>query len=183
MLKKGEKVLMKNCVGARREPNKIWECETDEYENKYKEKVVKLKNCDTEEFPINMLEKYRAIYKLNDYEWYVTSWSLEDVINWYNNQFEDNINADEVILSNITEEGLWIETTNIEDSNRLGDSDELVSFKIDKNGKKNKTPKFGDLMKGHEGQILKFTSFEEVIEKYYLENPLTEPELIASTDF
>lgn len=183
MLKKGEKVLMKNCVGARREPSRIWECITDEYEDKYKEKTVKLKDCDIEEFPVKMLEKYRAVYKLNDYEWYVTSWNLADTINWYNKQFEDEIDIDYIEAIDVEKEGMWIETTDSKDFNILGDSDELVSTKINNDGKRLKAPKFGDLMKGFEGQVLKFTSFKDVIKKHYLENPLKEPELIASTDF
>lgn len=185
MFKKGESVLMRRCVGARKEPNKIWVCETDEYENKYKEIVVRLKDCDLEEFPTDRLEKYRAIYKLNDYEWYITPWDITDTVNWYNGQFEDNITIDEVELISIEKEneGLWMETADTEDINKLGDSDELVSTVINTDGKRIIKPKVGNLMKGLDGQILKFTSFKDVVEKYYLENPLKEPELIASIDY
>lgn len=185
MLKKHERVLMKNCVGARRKPNKIWECITDEYENQYKEKVVKLKDCDTEEFPVKMLEKYREVYKLNDYEWYVTSWSLEDTVNWYNSQFSDNIDINEVASISINKdtEGLWIETKEECDKERLGNSDEITSTIINKDGKRVQSTGIGDLISFTEGEILKYTSFNDVIKEHYTENPLKEPELIATLDY
>lgn len=183
MFKKGERVLMKNCVGALREPNKIWECESDEYKTEYKSNVIKLKGCNSLDFPVEMLEKYRAVYKLNDYEWYVTSWYLEDTVEWYNKESEDEICADDIEMCNLDNEGMWIETTDNDDIVKLGDSDELISTKVDKFGTRFSVPKFGDLMRGHDGLIFKFTSYREVIEKYYMDNPLIEPEVIACTEW
>lgn len=183
MFKKGEMVLMKNCVGALRQPNKLWECESDEFKTKYKESAIKLKDCYTMEFPTNMLEKYRAVYKLNDYEWYITSWYLEDTLKWYINEFGDEITEEDVELCDIDKKGMWIETTDNNDILKLGDSDELISTKVDKHGKRITVPKFGDLMRGYDGLVFKFTSFRDVINKNYMDNPLKEPEVIASTDW
>lgn len=182
MFKKGERVLLKKCVGALREPNKIMECETDEYETKYKSSVVKLKGCEVE-FPIEMIKKHRVVYKMNDYEWYITSLSLKDTVDWYNKEFEDDIGVEEIEICDLDNEGMWIETTDDADIIKLGDSDELVSTKIDEYGKRVLDTKFGDLMRSHDGLICKFTSYREVINKSYMDNPLLEPEVIATTEW
>lgn len=125
-----------------------------------------------------MLEKYSEVYKLNDYDYYITPWDLEDTIDWYNEEYEDEISIDDIEICNLDSEGMWVETTDSNDIDRLGESDELIST-YTKEGIS--IPEFGDLMRGYDGAIYKFTSYREVINKNYIDNELSEPEVIAST--
>jgi hypothetical protein len=142
--------------------------------------VVILEGNGVEEFPVKFLDKYRAVYKLNDYEWYVTSWYLEDVLEWYNKEF-DELSEDDIERCDIDLQGMWWITKDKEDIERLGDSDEFIHIeKTDKGTRRN--VQFGDLMK-KDGAVYKYTSFREVIKNNYLDEPLSEPEVIASTEW
>lgn len=181
MIKKGEMVTMHNCVGAINYPNRIWKVEVNEHTDNYGQQVVGLEDDEGRSFPVKFLNKYRAVYKLNDYEWYITSWSLKDTLDWYNKEFEDELTGDDIEECNLDLEGMWWETKDKNDIELLGDSDELIHIeKID--NETMKKVQFGDLMR-HDGLICKYTSFREVIKNNYLDEPLNEPEVIASIEW
>lgn len=180
MFKKGEKVLIKKHTNLLYEPNKIWECETDEYKTTSNDKVVKLKGYTDTEISITLLEPYRAVYKLNDYDWYITSWTLEDTIKWYNEHHESSICIHDIDIYNIDNEGMWVETTESNDISNLKNAEILPTLIDDQYGKRYPPVKFGDLTKGENGSVFKFKSFKDVINDYYLDAPILEPELIAS---
>ncbi|WP_252225180.1 MULTISPECIES: hypothetical protein [unclassified Clostridium] len=121
------------------------------------------------------------VYKLNDYEWYITPWNITDTLKWYNEEFEDNIIKEDIIESNLNTEGMWWETEDKNDIERLGDYDEIIGIEKTLEGTKRKIC-FGNLMR-KEGEIYKYIPFREVIKHYYLNSILTEPEVIATTEW
>lgn len=120
------------------------------------------------------------VYKLNDYEWYVTPWSIEKTLEWYNKEFDDDLTKDMVGECDIYNEGMWLETSDKEDIERLGDSDERISIIKTPKGIK-RAVRFGDLMR-RDDIVYKYCSFKVAIEDMY-DKELVEPEVIASTDF
>lgn len=102
-----------------------------------------------------------AVYKMNDYEWYITPWNLEDTLKWYNEEFEDDLTKEDIEEANLDTEGMWWETTDKKDLDELGDSDEIIGIEKTIKGTRRKV-RFGNLMR-KEG--------------------LKEPEVIASTDW
>lgn len=121
------------------------------------------------------------VYKINDYEWWASKLDKRKTLDFYLK--ETGIEEEENPLEDITEcdinqEGMWWETNDKTDIERLGDSDELIHYEDTPRGKV-KTPKFGDLWRlGSE--IYKFTSFREVIEKI---GEYNEPYMIACTEW
>ncbi|HBJ1650913.1 TPA: hypothetical protein LA460_000132 [Clostridium botulinum] len=69
------------------------------------------------------------VYKLNDYEWYITPWNITDTLKWYNEEFEDYITEEDILESNLDTEGMWWETEDKNDIERLEDYDELLVLK------------------------------------------------------
>lgn len=122
-----------------------------------------------------------TVYKMNDYEWYITPWNLEDTLKWYNKEFEDDLTKEDIEECNLDTEGMWWETKDRNDIERLGNADEIIGIEKTPKGTKRKVH-FGNLMR-HEGMICKYTSFREVIKNNYLNEPLKEPEVIASTEW
>lgn len=122
------------------------------------------------------------VLKMNDYEWYVTPWSVEKTVEWYNNDFDDELEEDMVEEMDLEKDGIFFLSDNEEDKNRLGDKDEIVNYIKKEDGKLKRQPKFGDLMRIDE-DIYKFCSLKDVIAAVYKGEELLEPELIASTDF
>ena len=120
------------------------------------------------------------VYKMNDYEWYITPLSLEETIKWYNKEFDDDTTEKDIEEADLDTEGMWWETTDKKDIVKLGDSEELIGATKTKHGYI-KHACFGDLMR-KEGLIYKYSSFRDVIKNNYSEN-LKEPEIIASTDW
>lgn len=124
-----------------------------------------------------------AVYKLNEYEWYVTPWNLEKTKEWYKKEFDDEVDECELEKCDIDEMGMWYPTDSKEDIDKLGDLDSITSTVI-KDGKRTPETKFGDLMKSNDSPtgFLKFVSFRTVIEKDY-KGELKEPECIASSEW
>lgn len=120
------------------------------------------------------------IYKMNDCEWYITPLSIEETIKWYNKEFDEDITEKDIEEVDLNTEGMWWETKNKDDIDKLGDSEESISYKETKYGYI-KNACFGDLMR-KEGLIYKYSSFRDVIKNNYSEG-IKEPEMIASTDW
>lgn len=117
------------------------------------------------------------VYKMNEYEWLASKWSIEKTNEWYENHFDDNP-IEDVKECNLDTEGMWYLTTDKKDIERLGGSDELFSYEIINGNHKRKT-QFGDLIR-RDGEIYKFISYRDAIQ-YDLD--FKEPYCIASTEW
>lgn len=123
------------------------------------------------------------VYKMNDYEWWASKLNKRETLDFYLKETgldEDENPLEDIIECDIDTEGMWWETKDIEDIEKLGDADEIISYEtID--GKKVRKTKFGDLTRMFgSGEIHKFISFREAIEKM---GEYTEPYEIASTEW
>lgn len=121
------------------------------------------------------IEKDIRVYKMNDYEWYASKWSIEDTNEWYKKEFvldDDENPIDEIRVCNLDEEGVWMETTNEEDLKEIGDNDEIGNVVLGK-------PNFGDL-KRENSSIWKYISFREAIQS---DLDFEEPYCIATTEY
>lgn len=121
------------------------------------------------------------VYKLNDYEWYVTPWNLDKTLDWYNKEFDDDLTKNEVTECDLYNDGMWLETKDEDDIEELGDSDEIISIVKTSKGTK-RAVQFGDLMR-RDDMAYKYVSLKVAIEELYGDKELFEPEVIASTDF
>lgn len=117
------------------------------------------------------MNKNIFIYKMNDYEIFASTWSIEKTNNWYIENYGENDLLD-VEICDIYNDGSWLETKEIEDIKKLKDYNEIVD------GQCSKKPKFGDLREIN-GTTHKYVSFKEVIDS--LDN-INEPECIAIAD-
>lgn len=121
------------------------------------------------------------VYKLNDYEWYVTPWNIKKTLEWYNKEFGDDLTEDNVEERDLYNDGIFLLTEDEDDISDLEGKDELISYiKVDGNWKQ--SPQFGDLIR-MDGMVYKYCSLKVAIEELYGDKELTEPEVIASTDF
>lgn len=121
------------------------------------------------------------VYKMNDYEWWASELDKKETNEFYKKELgltnEDNP-LEDIKECNIDKEGMWWETTDEKDLERLGDADEIIGIeKI--NGMIRKKVRFGDLMRRQEG-IFKFISFREAIK---ICGEYKEPYEIASTEW
>ena len=116
------------------------------------------------------------VFKMNDYEWWATKWDADKTNDWYNKHIEDN-DIEDLELCNLDSEGMWYETKEKEDIDKLGDSDELISYEV-VNNKKVPKAKFGDL-KRYGGDVYKYISFRDAVafDIYF-----KEPYCLASID-
>ena len=111
------------------------------------------------------------VFKMNEYVWYASKWSSEETNDWYNKNVEDN-DIEDVELVDLDSEGMWYETNDKEDIERLGDSDELRKVVLGE-------AEFGDLLrKGN--SVYKYISYREAIKQdlYF-----TEPYCISTTEW
>lgn len=122
------------------------------------------------------------VLKMNDYEWYVTPWSVKKTVDWYNNDFDSELEDDMIEEMDLEKDGIFFLSDSEEDKDRLGDKDEIVTYIKRENGKLKRQPQIGDLMR-IENDIYRYCSFRYVIDSVYGNKELLEPELIASTDF
>ena len=120
------------------------------------------------------------VFKMNDYEWYVSPLGVKETVAWYNNEFDDDTTSSDILEYSLDTEGMWFLTNDPNDIERLGDSDELIHYIQTDKGRK-RSVQIGDLMQRY-NEVYKFTSFREVIDKENLWD-ITQPELIASTDW
>ena len=121
------------------------------------------------------------VYKLNDYEWYITPWSLEKTLEWYNKEFEDDLTVELVEECDVYNQGMWFETNDEDDIEELGDSDEIIDYIKTPKGIK-RSAQFGNLMR-RDGIVYKYCSFKVVIEEQYSDEELLEPEVIATIEW
>jgi hypothetical protein len=116
-----------------------------------------------------MMDNELKVFKMNDYEWWVTDGSVEELNDWYNEHIEDN-DIEEVRLCDLDKEGMWYATNEPNDIERLGNANEIMH---------EERTQFGDLIRKY-GEVYKFISFREALSK---EEPFTEPYCIASTEW
>jgi hypothetical protein len=110
------------------------------------------------------------VFKMNDYSWFASKFDMEKTNEYYNQEIDDN-DIEDVEECDLDKDGMWWETTDKADIEKLGEADELV----DDIGKTS----VGDLMR-RDSQVYKFTSFRKVLEE---SNDFTEPYEIATTEW
>ena len=110
------------------------------------------------------------VYRMNKCDCMASKWSVEETNDFYSNNFADNDIKDvtEVDLDN---EGMWMETNVLEDIERLGDADEIIS-EIGK-------PKPDDLLR-HGYSVCKWVLYREAIK---VDLDFIEPYVISSTEW
>ncbi|WIV11148.1 hypothetical protein [Proteiniborus sp. MB09-C3] len=121
------------------------------------------------------------VYKINDYEWWASKLNIEETLDFYLKEY--NLDEDDNPIENIKEcdidkEGMWWLTEDIEDLEKLGDNDEIVSYKI-VHGRRIRKPEPGNLIR-RSREVYKYITFREAIEK---NGEYEEPFRIASTDW
>lgn len=119
------------------------------------------------------------VYQMNDYEFWVSPWDKRRTLDYYLEYMEidEKDNPIESIREcDIDKEGVWFETEDKADIERLGESDEILHYKKTNQGLIIK-PEFGDLMKKND-VMYKYISFREAIEKI---GEYNEPYCIVST--
>lgn len=121
------------------------------------------------------------VYKMDDYEWWASKWNKEKTYYYYLKQYglsSEEVCLEDVIECNLNDDGMWWETTDLKDIERLGDADKTFHIKTVK-GRKVIEVRYGDLLrKGNE--IYKFISFREAIERC---GDFTEPFCLAAVDW
>lgn len=112
------------------------------------------------------------VYQIDNYSWLASNWSFEKTIAWYQQHINlldaDSINRIEEC--DIDSVGMWCETTDPADIERLGDADRLGT---------QSDPVFEDLCRSN-GSVYKFVSFRTALQKL---GEFTEPIEIASTEW
>lgn len=117
------------------------------------------------------------VFKMNEYEWWVTKGYAEDLNDLYNEHIADN-DIEDVSLCDLDKEGMWYLTNDSKDITRLGDSDEIIGFEV-VNGQHRRKVKFGDLMR-KDDEVYKYISFRDALAK---EPTYTEPYCISTTEW
>lgn len=121
------------------------------------------------------------VYKMNDYEWWASKLNKRETLDFYLKETgldEDENPLEDIIECDIDNEGMWWLTEDIEDLEKLGDNDEIVSYKI-VHGRRIKKPEPGNLIR-RSREVYKYITFREAIEK---NGEYEEPFCIASTDW
>ncbi|EJT5937223.1 hypothetical protein N2W52_001991 [Clostridium perfringens] len=120
------------------------------------------------------------VFRMNDYDWYGTEMEYcEDINDWYNKNITDNA-IENVIASDLDKEGVWIETTNKNDIDKLKDVDEICTGVIEIGGVEYPNFKIGDLHK-KDNVCYKLVSFREIIKKSLeAEEDFSEPVLLST---
>lgn len=121
------------------------------------------------------------VYKMNDYEWWASKLGKKETNEFYKKELrlteEDNPSED-IKECNIDKEGMWWETVEEKDLERLGDADEIIGFE-NFNGMTRRKVQFGNLMRIG-GEVYKFIPFREAIKNC---GAYEEPHMIASTEW
>jgi hypothetical protein len=122
------------------------------------------------------------VYKMDDYTWWASKTSKEEARDCYMEEYrrlkEEDVPIGGIRECNLDTEGMWWETRDDKDLERLGDADEIVGFEIVKGQTKRKI-QFGNLLRDGD-RIFKFISFREALQKH---GDFTEPFCLASTEW
>lgn len=116
------------------------------------------------------------VYQMNEYEWFASRWSIEETNKWYENNFDDN-SIDVVREVDLDKEGMWYQTKDKKDIEKLGDADELIDYEV-VNRILIKKVQFGNLER-HSEDVYKYISFRDAIQ---FDLDFKEPYCIASTE-
>lgn len=118
------------------------------------------------------------VYKMDDYEWWASKLDKDETNDFFNEEYGNDNDVDEVRECDLDNEGMWYSTDDPKDIEALGDSDEIISIeKVD--GMTRRKTAFGDLMRRN-GQVYKFMSFRDVLKMH---GDFKEPFMIASTEW
>lgn len=122
------------------------------------------------------------VYRMNDCEWWASKWDIDKTLEFYlrlTGVTEEENPLDEMIECDLDNDGMWMETNNEEDLEKLGENDEVISVK--------QTNIEGILTKSNPGDIerrgeciFKFITFREAIQQ---DKDFKEPYCIASTEY
>ena len=122
------------------------------------------------------------VYQMNDCEWWASKLDKRATLNFYLKETcltEEENPIEEVRECDIDKEGMWWETDDPEDIERLGDADEIIEF-VKINGQtRSKVLQLGNLQRIY-GKVFKLISFREALEKH---GDFTEPFCLASTEW
>lgn len=118
------------------------------------------------------------VFKMNDYEWWASKWNKEETNEFYKKEIGEENSLEEIRECDLDKEGMWWNTGDKEDIEKLGDNDEIISVEVVDGITKRKT-KFGDLQRQY-SEIYKFIPLREALVKH---GDFTEPFCIAGTEW
>lgn len=112
------------------------------------------------------------VYRVNEYDWVASNLDMEETNEWYKKEYgldEEENPLEDVRECSLINEGAWCITYDEKDITRLGENDEAK--------KDISMTSIGDLKREYL-EVLKYTSFEEMLRNADFE----EPTVIASTE-
>ena len=118
------------------------------------------------------------VYRMDDYEWWASKWDKKRTNDFFNEEYGTDNEVEDIRECDIDKEGMWWETTDIKDIERLGGYEELISTE-EVNGMTRRKTSFGDLIR-KDGLVFKFTSFRDVLK---IQGDFEEPHMIATTEW
>lgn len=98
------------------------------------------------------------VYKMNDYEFFASKWSIEETSGWYKEEYgidEVDNPTEEIYSCDLDKEVVWRETTDENDLKAIGELDEVKSYL-------EPIPSIGDL-KRIGSKIYKCVSFRQAL--------------------
>lgn len=121
------------------------------------------------------------VYKMNDYEWWVSKWDKVRTNEWYldfHGLAPDENPVDDVYEVDKDLEGMWVETLDIGDAAKFNNSKDIFSKYQRVSSSYDRKTRFGDL-RIINGSFFKYIPFREAIE---YEGDFLEPYMISTTD-
>lgn len=134
---------------------------------------------DTEQECIDCISMNEVtVYKMNDYEWWASKLSVEETEKFYEEEIGEENDIEDIKECDIDSEGMWWETENQADIERLGDAEEIISYATIYG---QETPKvsFGNLMR-REGEVHKYIPLRIALMKY---GEVKDPFCLATTEW
>ncbi len=134
---------------------------------------------DTEQECIKCIETGQVfVYKMNDYEWWASKLSIEETEDFIEKEIGGENDLDDIEECDIDSEGMWWQTEEKEDLDKLGDADDLIDYEII-SGQTRRKVSFGNLMR-RDGEVFKYIPFRIALMK---SGEYVEPFCIASTEW
>lgn len=125
---------------------------------------------DTEEECISCINMSQiSVFRMNDYEWWASKLSIEETEKYYEKEFGEENQIEDILECDIDKKGMWWETEDEKDIKDLGENDECV----------HKPTELGDLM-SRNGEVYKYIPFRLALMKI---GEIKEPFCIASTEW
>lgn len=118
------------------------------------------------------------VYRMDDCEWWASKWDKERTNDFFNEEYGTDNELEDIKECDIDKEGMWCETADTKDTERLGEYEELISTeKV--NGMTRRKISFGDLIRKDE-LVFKYIPFREVLK---IQGDFQEPYMIATTEW